>query len=338
MASPTFTKSYTGGISCCNRVVFASAAQCFQDEVFAMISFMKAHGWECVGSSNGAAAAMDGPGTDRIASAANFATRGTNTTSPQSWWIGKRTDGAMGGAKVMIAYEGGGANQCKISVSIGGGTGFTIAGTATHQPTDANQIVVQPAGTPLDGGAASLDRLWSAWQSTDGNLFMFAIARANAWVRWVRIGIETPAITAPAVWDVPLVGFSLATMNHNALILTNAGAVGRINGGTGYVQATFFGGVEGYKNAIGPVSANYNPQAQGGGGPPFFPMSWWAETATAQGKWANAFDLFAWTAGTPDGNTFPSAGPGLRRAIAMGPYIVAWDGTPSVDGTPVVMA
>lgn len=177
MPLPVLQKSYAntpnlGGISPCNRVVFASAAQCFQDEWFAFITFMKSVGWECVGSCNGAAGAMDGPGTDRISSAATLATRGATAAAPQSWWIGKRTDGGMGGAKVMFAYEGGGANQLKISVSVGAGTGFTLAGTPTHQPTDADQIVVQAAGTSLDGGAAALDRLWSGWCSTDGSVLM----------------------------------------------------------------------------------------------------------------------------------------------------------------------
>ncbi len=321
MSLPTLQKTYN--ISPCNRVVFVSAAQCYADEVFAFKNYLKARGFTVKGSSTGAAAAMDG--TDRIVTAAtDWATRGANATSAQSWIVLEHT--GMGGVEILLAYQGGSANGMKVAISQGGL--WTVAGTATFQPTATDELIIMAAGTSLDGGVASLDRLWSAWCATDGSKIDWVIARNGAFVHWLRIGLIDPvAIITPAAWAVPAIGFRLSAMLH-ANLFTTASVNARIDGGAGYQGVTAYVGCEGYNAGTVPAKVTGASKLQGGAGKLLTPLSLWTETVGADGKIGNMIDIWAGVAANVDGTTYPlepAASP--RQFIHVGNFVLPWDGS-----------
>jgi hypothetical protein len=317
MSLPTLQKSYT--FSPCNRITFVSATQCYQDEFVAFKNFLKTCGFTVKGSSDGTTAAMDG--SDRIVTpATHWNTRGATTTSAQSWIVIEHT--GMAGAEVLFCYQGGSVNTLKVAISPGGL--WTVAGTATFQPTATDELIIMAAGTNLDGGAASLDRLWSGWCATDGSEFDFAIARNGVWVRWLRIGMLDPvAIIAPAAWAVPIQGFSISAMAY-ANLFTTASVSARVDPGTGtYGTRTFYVGCEGYNNGTVPAKVTGAGKLQGAAGKLLTPLSLW--DSADEGKLGNMIDIWAGVAANPDGTTYPNDS--SRQFIHVGNFVLPWNGS-----------
>lgn len=316
MSLPSLQKTYN--FSPCNRVTFVSAAQCYQDEVKAFKDYLKARGFTVKGSSTGAAAAMDG--TDRIVTAStDWNTRGANATSAQSWIVLEHS--GMGGAEILFAYQGGSTNVLKIAISPGGL--WTIAGTATFQPTATDELIIMAAGTTLDGAGASLDRLWSGWCATDGSKFDWVIARNGSFVRWIRIGLIDPvAIISPAAWAVPIVGFSISAMLY-ANLFTAASISARVDPGTGYVTRTFYVGCEGYNGGTVPAKVTGAGKLQGAAGKLLTPLSIW--DSADEGKLGNMIDIWAGVAANADGTTYPNDS--SRQFIHVGNFVLPWDGS-----------
>jgi hypothetical protein len=164
-----------------------------------------AGGWTLVGTSDGATAGFDGPGTDRITSAATFATQGATTATVKSWYIVENSLGCQ----LLIAYEGATADICLISYSQGGL--FVINSPATHTPT-AVDVCTLMTGTSVIHGTASLDRVMSIWVAEDS--WSCAIFRGGSYVN--ILGVEGYDSAVPTVIQAaPMIGYRFTTLIAN---------------------------------------------------------------------------------------------------------------------------
>lgn len=321
MSLPTPVKTWNHNAN--NRITFVSNTQCMQDAIVAFKNELKTRGFTVKGSCDGTTGAMDG--VDRLG---GFTVRGASPTAPQSWIVLEHT--GMGGVEILIAYQGAATTNMKLALSQSGV--WTLAATATHQPTATDEQIVMPNTGNLDGAATSGDRLWSTAISSDGSQVHLIIARAGVWVNWLYIGLADPsAVISPAAWSPAVVSFRRAAsqMNLADLVTTTANMSGRVNPSGGYVAATFFGGTEGFNGSNGVAAiGNVNPPAQGGTGFLFFPISLWSLTSTVEGKWGNLIDIWAGLTTVNDGDTYPNDT--SRQFICLGDFIIKWNGSAPV--------
>jgi hypothetical protein len=331
--------------------------------IFKNHQFLITKGWVVVGTSNGSTAGFDGPGTDRIISAAAAGTQGASAAAPQSWSLLGNTDGVQ----LLITYQGASTHIARISYSPGGL--FIVAGTPTHQPTATDEMVVSTGNTVVDA-TASLDRVMTIWASDDSKHWMVVVLRNSAQV--LNIGVErvTDITGTTGVFSVPYVGYrwssygivqsALGTSPTSGPSITAFGATGwfgcaarvftaaafrvtRIGCGSIFLAST----PDGFTRAFGAMF-NDNPPLQGALEHPLVTPFWNGEgVVNLEGFVAAPIDFYyAYTASltvTPAYRSFypgwePGDTPGVTPPrtnwmIAFGPAMVRpWrDAAPTLE-------
>jgi hypothetical protein len=161
-----------------------------------------ASGWTMVFSSTGAAGPSSaGDTTDRIASAASFATRVTGTGTSQSWFVVENSLGCQ----LLIAYMGASDDICLVAYSQGGlftPQGYTFP-TNTYQPTATDKAFISIANSVINA-TTSGDRVMTTWVEPDS--WANAIFRGGSLVGYM--GLETfDSAVNPSIQAAPMLAF-----------------------------------------------------------------------------------------------------------------------------------
>jgi hypothetical protein len=157
--------------------------------------------------------------TDRITSAANFATRGTTQTAAQSFWVLQNADGVQ----LMMAYQAAGTSPTGddiIRISFSPGGLFVPGSPANSQPTATDEILVSAATTIIDP-TASLDRVMSIFCADDTTSWRCALFRNSTVISCLSVG-KTARIAPVSTFPVPYVGGKFTDLSRT-LTNTNAG-------------------------------------------------------------------------------------------------------------------
>lgn len=223
--------------------------------------------------------------TDRLASKANFTTRGANAASAQAFFV--VTD--ANGADWMFTYQGGTDDVGRWSYSASGA--YVPAGTATHQPTATDEVVIWSAS--VVGNTTSADRVWHAMVSTDKKAMYLFVARSGVCVgAMIMIGSCTSAVSgAGNTFSPAMVG--LATSSFVPAAYFNGSWTAGYSRGVWSSVGITSTLIMGYETP--PTSAfldGTNPAAQGAAGGLIFPLSVWSTTTSANGKIANLIDVY----------------------------------------------
>lgn len=318
MSLPTPAKTYTFTVN--QTVTYTSVSQVTREVIFGYKNALKAAGFTVKGSSTGAAAAMDG--SDRWTAYTDIGTRGANTTSAQAWIVLEHATG-MGGTEIMLAWQGASDDMFKVSISQSGA--WTVAATATHQPTAVDELIIR-ANTLSWDSTASGDRVWHFAISTDASVHWLMVARGGAFRSFLYIGLCNPAVVAPAVWTVPVWGLSKAassTLDSTTLLQANQGIKVRPNGSDYSANACFATetGTVGNGGMFGASGCPDVWELQGG----IYVFGALAIHCTTKGKAGNVYDM--WLHGTTpvDGDTWPAGTD--RTHISIGDFALPWDGS-----------
>ena len=299
---------------------------------------MLATSWTMKFSSNGTTGPSGaGDTTDRIITAANFATRATVAASPQAWFVVQNLDGTQ----LLFAYQGASDDIMRISYSPGGL--FTLAGTTTHQPTASDEIIIIAATTVIDP-TASLDRIMSIFCANDSTAWRVALFRNSVLINALSYDKVT-RIALVATLPVPYVFGNFIKMNREVFndangvqtptypeMFTTAIGAALFRGWGGRVFTAAVSrvckmfGASAYMPADGAVNGNGSVDnanlrlvtastfcaSLGGTGALCWPIILWGEkTAFLDGPWASVID---WTQMVTTSLTSPSVGvfvPGL---------------------------
>lgn len=320
MSLPTLTKAYVFDVN--QRVSYVSVLDAMASIAFGWKNHLFSRAawsikYTCDGTT-GPTSTSDH--TDRMASKANFQTRGATVTDPQSFWV--LTNGS--GADLLFAFTGASADQAYIAYSPGGL--YLPAATPTNKPTASDECIIT-SGVSVVATAASSDRVWHAISSTDKKCTRLTIFRSNTLVNIYELEEIISTVTT-TTWTPPLVG-------RNTSIQPGAGAVTLSGGSMGAP-----GGVGGQNGAIARV--NSTNIAVGGGGEVFFgtgspfgvaapelqaaasliPLCFASNTANFQGKLGNRIDAWAsYYSGSTSGDTF-----GSLQFVQFGTQVYPWDG------------
>lgn len=336
-----------------HRIVYSSVVQVMQDVIFKIKQDLKANGYTVKGSSDGTAGGMDA--LDRWATAADAGTRADSSTTPISWIV--LTDG--NGYDICFSYNSSADHIYRISVSFAGN--YVAAGTPTHQPTSADEQLLNTFFTTAPGtivaSTASLDRLLNVWVRTDAKGFRVWIVRdgstTSAWgvEPFAQVGYaggvtvslshgfyingaynQTSSTTFPAE---PVNGNS-ATSQWREIVRTSIGTKLASCGRTFEI----LGAVTGAATATQNSGHDITPELQGGTEYVMTRVGIWSNTTTTRGKVGNLLDWWIGRAGTTGfavGDTY-----GNREFIHIfgigGSVVWDWDGTPSVPGTVPILA
>lgn len=287
MTIPTQVRSYNYSLN--NRITYTSLNDLVASVGYGTKNFLIATcgltlKYTCDGTT-GPTSGSDH--TDRLASKANFTTRGAASGNAQSFWV--ITD--ANGADWMMAYQGATDDIARISYSPGGL--YTPAGTANQQPTATDEVVVQSANS-IVGSTTSADRVWHAICSTDKKAFRFFIARSNVCVG-TAFSIESCNSTisgagnsySPAMLGTFATTFAPATYFAGATAGKDRPSFSSVAVTCNLVQ-----GFESPPSSTGSYLDGVNPEAQGSAGSLMFPLSTWSTTAGGQGKHANLIDWY----------------------------------------------
>lgn len=168
---------------------------------------MMAVGWTMKFSCNGTTGPSSGADTtDRITSAATFATRATVAAAAQSFYVLQNADGVQ----IMFTYQGASDDIMRISYSPGGL--FTIATPSTNQPTATDEIIIS-AATTIISGTATLDRVMSIFCASDTTAWRCCLFRNSVLISSLSLDKVTriaPSTTLP----VPYVFGNFIKMNR----------------------------------------------------------------------------------------------------------------------------
>jgi hypothetical protein len=182
------------------------------------VRLLGANGWTMVWSSDGTTGpASAGDNTDRITSAAAFATRATVAAAPQSWFIVENSLGCQ----LLFSYLGASDDICSVHYSQGGL--FTIPGTPTHQPQAVDQAKLVYA-TSIISSTASDDRVMSIWVEQDS--WAMAVFRAGTLLQYMGLESFDSAVD-PTIQASPMVAFRfapgglIANASHSLITLGN---------------------------------------------------------------------------------------------------------------------
>lgn len=171
---------------------------------------MLAVGWTVTFTSDGTTGPANGADTtDRITSAAAFATRATIAGAAQSWYVLRNVDGTQ----MLFTYQG--ASNDIMRISFSPGALFTLAVTTTFQPTAADEIIITAATTVVDP-TASLDRVMSIFCAEDTTAWRCALFRNSVLISGLSYDKVTriaPSLTLP----VPYVFGNFIRMSRELL-------------------------------------------------------------------------------------------------------------------------
>jgi len=295
---------------------------------------MLAVGWTVKFSCDGTTGPTNGADTtDRITSAATFATRATVAAAAQAFYVLQNADGVQ----IMFTYQGASDDIMRISYSPGGL--FTIASPSTNQPTATDEIIVSAATTIIDP-TTSLDRVMSIFCSDNTTAWRCVLFRNSSLISCLSVDKIT-RIAPASTFPVPYIGSKFTDLSRS-LAVGAAGltpthwcgsltAVG-INASRGYFASVFTSAVTRVCRmfgigALGQTTNAYNSGAQtsgamtsvgtfvasmGGIGALCWPIILWGEgSANLDGPWCSLVD---WTQMMTTSLTSPATGnfvPGL---------------------------
>lgn len=168
---------------------------------------MLAVGWTVKFTCNGTTGPSSaGDTTDRITSAATFATRATIAGAAQSWYVLQNADGVQ----LMMTYQGASDDVIRISYSPGGL--FVLATPSTQQPTATDEVIMSNVTTIINN-TASLDRVMSIFCANDTSAWRCALFRNGTLISSISLDKVTriaPSSTLP----VPYVFGNFVKMNR----------------------------------------------------------------------------------------------------------------------------
>lgn len=335
MSLPVVSKTWN--ISACNRISFTSLNDTMSKFLFGIATYLISKGWTVKGSCNGTTGAMDG--VNRWSSAANVTTRGSNTTTANSWIV--LVDAF--GYNICFSYVGGADDVARISVSFAGD--FVAAGTPNQTPTSSgsNEQVIL-SGVSLIQNATSQDRIWSCWASSDSKSFRVAVARNGVWTGFVW-GVEEYSqnsfdVSVTFISNSWAFAFITAPISFAGLNAANCTAF-QGNARGGYIRAVVssvtqlcsvalttesFGGST--VNATPERQQDIAPELQGGTNYTLKRVGLWSITTGARGKTGNVIDWWIGRVGSgiADGDTY-----GSLQFINLAETVWVWDGTTTVS-------
>lgn len=332
----------------CQRVTYASVLQVSRDVVFLIVKRLIAQGWTVRGSSNGAAAGMDG--VDRWATAADAGTRFNGVAGAQSWFVLRDGDGA----DIVFSFNGATDDVWNFWVSLGGlaianATNVLYEPTATDAQT-TNKFYTTTPGT-IVGATASLDRLVSVWTRPDHRGFRVAVARNAAWISRFGKDAHTPATYASGITVHPGHAFYIngslsaaasGSILHSGSAVANAANLQfivrtkRTDGAGVLVTCAKYTKVIGGNGNPGSIDQHtysaVQSTLQGAASYALRRYGIWSITATADGDIGLFVDWFLGrTTGSSDGDTYGA----LQWITVDAPNGVIW---PWDGATPVAMS
>lgn len=157
--------------------------------------------------TNGPASDLDN--TDRLASPANCATRGTTGSTAQSWYLAQNNEGVQ----ILVTYQGATDDIARVSFSPGGL--FTRAGTPTFPPTATDEVVVS-AATTIVNATTSADRVMSIWCAADGTDWRCPVFRQNGIASCLSV-MKVQRIAPVSTFPVPYVFGNFVRMSREFL-------------------------------------------------------------------------------------------------------------------------
>lgn len=260
--------------------------------------------------------------TDRWTTSAACTTRGTNTTTAQSFCV--LTDG--NGVDILFTYQGSTDDLMKMSMSVGGL--FTPAGTANQQPTATDETIVLPNTSSAISASTTQDRVWHIMATTDKKMFRVFCYFNSTMAYSFGIDVVTSAVTA-FTWTITIVGWASNVSNPSGgaagHILATASAAG--NAGVARIGTTNLiaaGGGEMFGGINANIFGENNPPLEGG--PPITSVGFYSVTTSFQGKLGDRFDVyFVWSNAIVQGDTF-----GANTWVYFGTGLWPWNGGPVV--------
>lgn len=210
MTAPITTKNWT--IDANKRNAYVSLVGMVGWFAYEHLTSLLAAGWVVKWTSDGTnGPASAGDNTNLFTGAADFATRATIAAAAQAYFVVENT----ANVELMITYQGASDDIARISFSP---TGFTLAGTPTHQPTASDEMVVM-TGTSVVNATTSADRVMTIWTTDDTMHWSFALFRQSTLINVV--GVEfVNSLCGSGVFAVPYVGyrFTNCSRQQNAAI------------------------------------------------------------------------------------------------------------------------
>jgi hypothetical protein len=335
MALPTVAKTWN--ISACNRISFTSLNDTMSKFLFGIASYLISKGWVVKGSCNGTTGAMDG--INRWGSASNVTTRGSNTTTANSWIV--LTDAF--GYDICFSYVGASDDVARLSVSFAGD--YVAAATPNQTPVTSNSSneEVFLSGVSLIMSATSQDRVWSCWASSDAKSFRVSVARNGVWTGY-HWGVEEytkRTLDASVTFQSNSFAFAFITAAVSFASLNAANCTAyQLNLRGGYALTVVssviractlalttecFG--DNTVNAAPEKQQNFAPELDGGTDYTMKRVGLYSTLTGARGKIGNIIDWWIGRAGSGivDGDTY-----GSLQFINMSETVWPWDGTTTV--------
>lgn len=214
-----------------NRCVYSSLQQAVGDVMYVIANeLINVRGHTCKGSSDGVVAGMDA--VFRWASGNDAKQKNAGSAGAQSWVVITLADGR---GDVVMSYNtapGGALNRDDIFAFWWSPSGITAAaGTATHEPTAADKVLLNgiytnslsPSATMI--GASAGDRLVSIWSRPDKRGFRVAVATGGAWGALFGADVFTPDEYGAGIALLDVAAFYInGGFNGNAAALINQSA------------------------------------------------------------------------------------------------------------------
>jgi hypothetical protein len=302
-AIPAYVKTWTQLLTTGTpgqRITFSSVTQVMGQCAVDIKAFLLASSgsisvlWTCDGTT-GPTSSSDH--TDRVTTQANFAVQTAAGATATSYYV--LTDG--NGGQLLVAYTSATAalDQARISYSPTGS--YVLAGTSTHIPTAADELVISNNVT-IVGTTTSADRILHGLCTSDGKNYRFGIWRTAALIgpAW---GVETfsldssvaatvsPVVTAWVMDAATLIAPNVSSMYnavsasaHQALVRAVVSSVQKLC--TAVYQTIVVGG-----NA-GPTGSTNQPELQGTAGFIPWPTFIYSTLATATGPLGTLIDFW----------------------------------------------
>jgi hypothetical protein len=309
--------------------------------IFKNHEFLITKGWTIIGTSDGLTAAFDGPGGDRIISAAAASVRGASAATPQSWTVLRNADLV----ELLITYQGAGISPTGddiVRISYSPAAHFVLGvGGNTHQPTATDEVVISAANSVVNA-TASLDRVMTIWASDDSKHWSCAIFRASATLGIFGVEKLAASYCAPGILNVPYFGYRYTGTSQDRTVTGGAGPNGDVSsiavgvtGWTGTCSRVFTNlasrlirvgagdlGVNSTagsgRGVSGEVFTTSTPSMHGGGAP-LIPLFWTGEHATNLNGFFGTPTDWWWTVTTA--TTLPTRAdflPGYEPADVVG--------------------
>lgn len=347
MALPT--KLVAWNYSLQNRITYTSVVQVMRETMYLIKQRLVAEGWTVRGSSNGVAGAMDG--VDRWAAATDAGTRANSSVTPISWFVLRDANNY----EVCFAYNSATDDVYRITASFA--SPFVAAATTTHQPTctteqTLNTYYTTVPGTIINSGTSG-DRLVSIWTRPDAKGFRVMIVRSGALASVFGLDMHDPSTYGAGITVALSHAFYMNGAFTNLVSSSGMSAATTATGGANTQFRTVTRRIDAALSCdcahtyevtrtaalAGGISLDegmtFAPELQGGAEYMMKRKGLFSITAGARGKVGNNLDWWIGRTTAALGDVY-----GNREFFVLGPdgLTWAWDGTPSVIGTAVVLS